>query len=241
MKLLYTALSGAEQSQTAMNIRANNLANVNTNGFKADIDRAVAYKIEGAGYETRYLSQSAESGTNFTAGELEKTGRSLDIAIQGEGYIAVQTPGGAEAYTRAGSMTLDSEGRASINGNAVVADGAQLTFPEYQSIEIGSDGTVTAIPLGGGAQVQVGQIKLIKPEAGSMVKGQDGFLHLKTGGVGNQAEDVALVSGFLEGSNVNAVTELVSSMMVNRQFELQIKMMKTADTLAQKGNQLISG
>lgn len=240
MKLLYTALSGAEQSQTAMNIRANNLANVNTNGFKADIDRAVAYKIEGAGYETRYLSQSAASGTNFTAGKLEKTGRSLDIAIQGEGYIAVQTPGGAEAYTRAGSMTLDSEGRAFINGNAVVADGAQLTFPEYQSLEIGSDGTVTAITLGG-AQVQVGQIKLIKPEAGSMVKGQDGLLHLKAGAVGNQAADVALVSGFLEGSNVNAVTELVSSMMVNRQFELQIKMMKTADTLAQKGNQLISG
>ena len=240
MKLLYTALSGAEQSQTAMNIRANNLANVNTNGFKADIDRAVAYKIEGVGYETRYLSQSAASGTNFAAGELEKTGRSLDIAIQGEGYIAVQTPGGAEAYTRAGSMTLDSEGRAFINGNAVVADGAQLTFPEYQSIEIGSDGTVTAITLGG-AQIQVGLIKLIKPEAGSMVKGQDGLLHLKTGAVGNQAEDVALVSGFLEGSNVNAVTELVASMMVNRQFELQIKMMKTADTLAQKGNQLISG
>ena len=240
MKLLYTALSGAEQSQTAMNIRANNLANVNTNGFKADIDRAVAYKIEGAGYETRYLSQSAASGTNFAAGELEKTGRSLDIAIKGEGYIAVQTPGGAEADTRAGSMTLDNEGRAFINGNAVVADGAQLTFPEYQSIEIGSDGTVTAITLGG-AQVQVGLIKLIKPEAGSMVKGQDGLLHLKTGAVGNQAEDVALVSGFLEGSNVNAVTELVASMMVNRQFELQIKMMKTADTLAQKGNQLISG
>ncbi|WP_293134728.1 flagellar basal body rod protein FlgF [Moritella sp.] len=240
MKLLYTALSGAEQSQTAMNIRANNLANVNTNGFKADIDRAVAYKIEGVGYETRYLSQSAASGTNFAAGELEKTGRSLDIAIQGEGYIAVQTPGGAEAYTRAGSMTLDSEGRAFINGNAVVADGAQLTFPEYQSIEIGSDGTVTAITLGG-AQIQVGLIKLIKPEAGSMVKGQDGLLHLKTGAVGNQAEDVALVSGFLEGSNVNAVTELVASMMVNRQFELQIKMMKTADTLAQKGNQLING
>jgi len=240
MKLLYTALSGAEQSQTAMNIRANNLANVNTNGFKTDIDRAVAYKIEGAGYETRYLSQGAASGTNFTAGELEKTGRSLDIAIQGEGYIAVQTPGGAEAYTRAGSMKLDSEGRASINGNAVLADGAQLTFPEYQSIEIGSDGTVTAITLGG-AQVQVGQIKLIRPEAGSMMKGQDGFLHLKAGAVGNQAEDVVLVSGFLEGSNVNAVTELVSSMKVNRQFELQIKMMKTADTLAQKGNQLING
>lgn len=171
MKLLYTALSGAEQSQTAMNIRANNLANVNTNGFKADIARAVAYKIEGAGYATRYLSQSTASGTNFAAGELEKTGRSLDIAIQGEGYIAVQTPGGAEAYTRAGSMTLDSEGRAFINGNAVVADGAQLTFPEYQSIEIGSDGTVTAITLGG-AQVQVGLIKLIKPEAGSMRKGR---------------------------------------------------------------------
>jgi len=240
MKLLYTALSGAEQSQTAMSIRANNLANVNTNGFRADIDRAVAYKIEGVGYETRYLSQSVASGTNFTAGDLDKTSRSLDIAIQGEGYIAVQTPGGAEAYTRAGSMTLDSEGRASINGNAVVADGAQLTFPEYQSIEIGSDGTVTAITLGG-EPVQVGRIKLIRPDAGSMVKGLDGLLHLKTGAAGNQADDVALVSGFLEGSNVNAVAELVSSMMVNRQFELQIKMMKTADTLAQKGNQLING
>jgi len=241
MKLLYTALSGAEQSQTAMAIRANNLANINTNGFKADLERAAAYQIEGEGYQTRYLSQSEQAGTDFSSGALEKTGRDLDIAIQGQGYIAVQTPGGKEAYTRAGSITLDSDGQAFINGNAVISDGGALSLPEYQHLEIGNDGTVTVIPLGGGAQMQVGQIKLIKPEMGDMIKGQDGLLHMKNGGGANQSDEVALVAGFLEGSNVNAVTELVSSMTVNRQFEFQIKMMKTADTIAKVGNKLVSG
>lgn len=241
MKLLYTALSGAEQSQTAMAIRANNLANVNTNGFKADLERAAAYQISGEGYQTRYLSQSEQAGTNFSSGALEKTGRDLDIAIQGEGYIAVRTQGGKEAYTRAGSITLDSDGQASINGNAVISDGGALTLPEYQHLEIGNDGTVSIIPLGGGAQMQIGQIKLIKPEVNEMIKGQDGLLHMKNGGGAELSDEVNLVSGFLEGSNVNAITELVSSMTVNRQFEFQIKMMKTADTLAKTGNKLVSG
>ncbi|WP_274055315.1 flagellar basal body rod protein FlgF [Thalassomonas actiniarum] len=241
MELLYTALSGAKQAQTSMTIRANNLANVNTTGFRADLERTAAYQVDGYGFNTRYMSQSEQAGTNFTSGQLQETGRTLDVAIQGEGYLAVQAPSGQEAYTRAGNIMVDGDGQAFINGNPVLADGGQLILPEYQQITIGKDGTVSVIPLGGGAQIEAGQITLVKPDNTAMTKGQDGLLYLKNGAQAPVSDEVELVSGFLESSNVNAVTELVSSMAVNRQFELQIKMMKTADTLAQSGNKLISG
>lgn len=241
MELLYTALSGAKQTQTSMAIRANNLANVNTTGFRADLERTAAYQVDGYGFNTRYMSQSEQAGTNFTSGQLQETGRTLDVAIQGEGYLAVQSPTGQEAYTRAGNIMIDGEGQAFINGNPVLADGGQLVLPEYQQITIGKDGTVSVIPLGGGAQIEAGQITLVKPDNTTMTKGRDGLLYLKNGAQAPASDEVELVSGFLESSNVNAVTELVSSMAVNRQFELQIKMMKTADTLAQSGNKLISG
>ena len=241
MELLYTALSGAKQTQTAMTIRANNLANVNTTGFRADLERTAAYQVDGYGFETRFMSQSEQAGTNFASGQLQTTGRALDVAIQGEGFLTVQSATGQEAYTRAGNMMVNGDGLVSINGNPVLTDGAQLVLPEYQKVTVGNDGTVSVIPLGGGAQIEVGQITLVKPENSAMTKGSDGLLYLKSGAQAQASDEVTLASGFLEGSNVNAVSELVSSMAVNRQFELQIKMMKTADTIAQSGNKLISG
>ena len=242
MQLLYTALSGAKQSQVAMAIRANNLANVSTTGFKADLQRSIAYKLDGYGFNTRYMSQSQKAGTDFTPGPLQKTGRSLDVAIQGPGYLTVTTPGGQEAYTRVGNLMVDGDGLVTTaNGYPLMTTSGQLSIPEYQQLDLGHDGTVSIVPLGGGAQMEVGQLKLVSPDIAGLSKGQNGLFHLANGARAEQDEQVNLVAGFLEGSNVNAVHELIASMAVNRQFELQVKMMKTADTLAQQGNKLVAG
>ncbi|WP_440875226.1 flagellar basal-body rod protein FlgF [Thalassotalea sp. PLHSN55] len=241
MQLLYTALSGAKQNQNAMQIRANNLANVSTTGFKADLERTVAFQLEGYGFETRQMSQSQKAGTNFEQGQLQATGRSLDVAINGAGFLTVAAPDGQPAYTRSGNLMVGAEGEVTINGNPVLTTAGPLVLPEYQHVEFGQDGTVNIIPQGGGGQVEVAQLQLVSPEIANLSKGQDGLFRLADNAIAAQDEQVQLVSGFLESSNVNAVHELVSSMAVNRQFELQIKMMKTADNLAQVGNKLVSG
>ncbi len=241
MQLLYTALSGAKQNQIAMQIRANNLANVSTTGFKADLERTVAFQLEGYGFETRQMSQSQKAGTDFAQGQLQSTGRSLDLAIQGEGFLTVAGEDGQQAYTRSGNLMVGAQGEVTINGRAVLTMGGPLVLPEYQQIEFGRDGTVSVIPQGGGAQIEVAQLQLVSPDIANLTKGQDGLFRLADNAIAGQDEQVQLVSGFLESSNVNAVHELVSSMAVNRQFELQIKMMKTADTIAQVGNKLVGG
>ena len=241
MQLLYTALSGAKQNQTAMQIRANNLANVSTTGFKADLERTVAFKLDGYGFETRVMSQSQQAGTNFDKGQLQATGRSLDLAIQGGGFLTVLGDNGEQAYTRAGNVQVDADGVATINGRPLLTDAGPLVLPEYQQVDFGSDGTVSVVPQGGGAQLEAGQLTLVNPDIGLLSKGQDGLFRLADNAVAQPDEEVQLVSGFLESSNVNAVHELISSMAVNRQFEMQIKMMKTADTLAQVGNKLVGG
>lgn len=241
MQLLYTALSGAKQNQVAMEIRANNLANVSTTGFKADLERSVAYQLEGYGFETRIMSQSQKAGTNFSPGQLQATGRSLDLAIQGQGYLTVATENGQQAYTRAGNLLVDGNGAVTINGRPLLTDAGPLVLPEYQQVDFGNDGIVSIVPQGGGAQIEVGQIKLVSPDISGLTKGQDGLFRLANNAVAEQSEQVNIVAGFLESSNVNAVHELISSMAVNRQFEMQIKMMKTADTLAQQGNKLVGG
>lgn len=241
MEVLYTAMSGAQQTLTAQQIRSNNLANVNTNGFRADFERAAAYQVKGFGHQTRFMAQPEPAGTSFTPGTLQETGRELDIAIRGEGFISVITPSGREAYTRAGNMMINEEGLVTINGNPVSSEGGELILPEYQDIEIGNDGSITVTPLGGGATLEAGQIKLTRPDNTELTKGTDGLFYINGNAEAAQDDDVLLVSGYLEGSNVNAVNELVTSMSLSRHFEMQVKMMKTADQLAQSGKKLIGG
>ncbi|MBY5991978.1 flagellar basal-body rod protein FlgF [Ferrimonas balearica] len=237
-KLLYTAASGASRVMEAQTIRANNLANVNTNGFRADLERVQAHQLGGSGLQTRVLAQTQQSGANLRAGELNNTGRTLDVAIQGDGWLTVQTPEG-EAYTRAGGMVLDADGFVTIDGRAVLGLDGPIQLPEYRELTIGEDGTLSLLPAEGGLIEEVGQLKLVNPEANQLVKGTDGLMRLDNGAVAPQDEEVKLASGFLEGSNVTAIEELLASMSLSRQFELQVKLMKSAETLAQSGNRLL--
>lgn len=238
---IYTAMSGALRSLNAQRIHANNLANVGTSGFRADFERAEAYQIEGPGFASRHLSSPQAAGSDFSTGRLETTGRNLDIGIRGPGFIAVQTQGGQEAYTRAGHMELDAQGQLRINGNPVLGEDGPLEIPEYRDISIGEDGTISVLPPDGNAILEVGQIKRVNPAATELRKGSDGLFRLIDGVAAPLDDEVLVLAGHLEGANVSAVDEMVSTMALSRSFEMQVKMMKTADELSAAGSRLVRG
>ncbi|WP_337879878.1 flagellar basal body rod protein FlgF [Rheinheimera sp.] len=240
-RLIHTAVSGAELAQTALRITANNLANVNTTGFKADMEQARAMQISGDGYRTRFQAQLLPVATDIQPGAMMETGRDLDVAVNGKGFIAVQDAAGKEAYTRAGELQVGADGALTVNGFAVLGGGAAIQLPEFGDIDIGTDGTINLLPVGGGVVEQAERIKLVDSEGMTMLKGADGLFRPQGEEELAQSDAISLRTGVLEGSNVNAVEEMVSTMNVSRQFELNLRMMKTADELATSGNKLISG
>lgn len=232
---LYIAMSGAKQTLQAQNSNANNLANMQTTGFKSDLDWFRSRPVTGAGYPTRVYAMNEKEGTNFSSGPMQTTGRDLDVAINGEGWIAVQ--GGdydsKEAYTRAGDLRITPEGLLKTgSGLQVVGQSGPITIPPAEKVTIGSDGTISIIPMGSGnatTSVQIDRIKLVKPNMDDMEKQGDGLLHAKNGQPVEVSADVSLSSGVLEGSNVSALGAMVNMIELARNFELQAKVMKSVD------------
>src|SRR5690606_9376450 len=232
---IYTTMTGALHTLTAQRIHANNLANASTNGFRRDFERAESYQVQGAGLPTKFLSQSQLTGTDFTPGRLETTGRELDVGVRGAGFIAVLDANGEEAYTRAGNLEVDAEGRLLSQGLEVNGQGGPLMLPEFRAISIGQNGTVSVTPPGGG-QLEVGQIKLVNPAITDLTKGEDGLFRLIEGDEAPADPNVVLVAGHLEQSNVNAVDEMVATMALSRTFEIQVRMMKAAEENSAAGS-----
>jgi flagellar basal-body rod protein FlgF len=239
-KVIYTAMSGAQHALMAQQIHANNLANVDTTGFRADFERVSSTALTGDGFDSRVLAREMTPGTDFSAAALVSTGRTLDVGVRGNGWLAVQTAEGEEAYTRAGNMNVESDGRLTVNGRAVLGEGGELVLPDYRDLDIGSDGTITVTPPGGGALIEAGRIKLVNPETSQLVKGTDGLFRLDSGETAESDENVILASGYLEDSNVNAVDEMIQSLQMTRNFELQVKLMQSSDEQAKLGNEMIS-
>lgn len=239
-RLIYTAVSGAELNNTALRITANNLANVNTPGFKSDLEQAKAMMVAGDGFRTRYQAQLMPVTTDLAEGMVMDTGRDLDVAVSQGGYIAVMDRQGNEAYTRAGNLHLDAQGFLNVNGYRVQGDGGDIQLPEYGDISIGEDGSINLVPIGGGLIVQEARIKLVSTED-NLFKGLDGLLRSTEQEVLDRDQNIRLGSGKLEGSNVNAVEEMIKTMNISRRFEMNINMMKKADELAMAGNNLVSG
>ncbi|MDX1301096.1 flagellar basal-body rod protein FlgF [Photobacterium sp.] len=237
--LLYTATSGASRVMMAQHVRSNNLSNADTTGFRADLERVQSYALQGAGFDGRTMVVTNSASTRFDSGDVIKTGRSLDVAINGEGFFTVQTPTGDEAYTRAGNFKADQQGNLTVNGFPVMADGEPIVLPDYQSLDISDKGLITVVPPGGGAEIEVGQLKLVKPDLTELQKETTGLLHSRDGGAFEADPTVAIAAEHLEGSNVSAIDELVNVMSLTRNFEMQVRMMKTAETLAQTGNRLL--
>lgn len=239
-RLGYTAMTAASRTQLSMQVRANNLANVSTNGFRADMEQARTASVQGYGYDSRHMALAQNNGVDLTPGALVATGRELDFAIKGQGLIALES-GDGEVYTRNGNMQVDAGLRLTIDGRAVMGDGGPLVLPEYDKIHIGSDGVVSVLPRGETLMAEVGRIKRVDVAAADLIKDKDGMLVTKSGAAAEQSDAVVLVSGHLESSNVSAIEELVASMSLNRLFETQVKMMKAAEDLSNAGNRMIRG
>ncbi|GGU65835.1 flagellar basal body protein [Pseudomonas laurentiana] len=230
-KMLYVAMTGASQNALAQKAHANNLANISTSGFQRDLEQARSMPVFGDSFPARAYAMSERPATDFTPGALQETGRDLDVAVGGNGWIAVQAPDGSEAYVRTASMNIDALGvlRAG-NGMPIMGNGGPIAVPPEQKVEIGQDGTVSIRAMGEGPRVmaEVDRIKLVNPDLKNMTKGLDGMIHTKSGKPADADGSVQLVSGFLEASNVNAVEEMTSVLALSRQFELHVKMMTTA-------------
>lgn len=232
-KLLYVAMSGASENAIAQKAHANNLANISTTGFQRDLEQARSMPVYGEVMPSRAYAMSERPGTDFSDGAMIDTGRDMDVAVKGDGWIAVQTADGSEAYTRTASMNIDALGILRTgNGLPVMGNGGPIAVPPEQQIEIGADGTISIRSMGEGPQVmaQVDRIKLVKPDLKNMEKGPDGLIHTKDGKAAGTDGTVQVESGFLQASNVNSVEEMTSVLTLSRQFELHIKMMKTAET-----------
>ncbi len=230
---LYIAMSGAKQTLLAQSSNANNLANSQTTGFKSDFEQFRSMPVFGPGYPSRVYAMAERPGVDLTPGVIQSTGRELDVAINGDGWIAVQGQDGQEAYTRAGDLRISPEGLLQTGtGLQILGDDGPLAIPEAAKIEIGRDGSISIIPLGDNAStlVGVGRIKLVKPNLEDLEKLNDGLLTLKPGSPALDADaDVVLVQGALESSNVNAIAAMVEMIELSRNFELQVKVMKEAD------------
>jgi flagellar basal-body rod protein FlgF len=243
-KLLYIAMSGAKENLNSLAVRSNNLANANTLGFKADFEEARAMQTYGDGLPTRVFSMAERPGQNFQQGSLQTTGRELDVAVQGDGWLTVQDKDGKEAYTRNGSLQVSPLGvlQTSTGLNVLDSTGQPITLPmPLEKIQITEDGTINARLQGAepAAIENLQQLKLVNPVNKEMTKGDDGLFRRVDGKTETASTTVRLASGALENSNVNVVEELTNLIKLQRQFDTQIKMMSTAEKNDESQNQLI--
>ena len=230
-RMLYVAMSGAKETLVAQANTTNNLANAGTSGFLADLNQFRSMPVFGGGHPTRVYAMGERPGTSFDQGSVQHTGRDLDVAVEGGGWLAVQARDGSEAYSRRGDLRVDENGLL-VNGNGlpVMGNGGPIAVPPFEKIDIGADGSVSIRPLGATAEqlALVDRIKLVAPQYDQMVKGEDGLMRLKDGAVADADPEQRLVSGALESSNVNVVNEMVKMIELSRRYELQVKMMKHA-------------
>jgi flagellar basal-body rod protein FlgF len=242
-KALFIAMTGAKHNMLAQANRANNLANLSTTGFRADFEQSRSMGVYyGDGQPTRAYAMTESPRSEFTAGPTITTGNELDAAIQGDGFFAVQSRDGSEAYTRAGNFGVDANGMLrTSNGLPVLGDAGPIILPEQEKVHIGSDGTISVVGRGQGAEamVEVGRLKLVNPDVKNLEKGDDGLFRQRDGLDAPVAAEVKVRSGMVEGSNVNAVDEFTQILSLARQYEMQVKIMKTAEENSASSAQLL--
>ncbi|MGB0663588.1 MAG: flagellar basal body rod protein FlgF [Pontibacterium sp.] len=232
-KVLYVGMTGARENMLAQQAHANNLANATTTGFKADLAQARSMQVFGEGHASRVYAMSERPATDLTNGSLMETGRDLDLAVVGNGWMAVQAPDGTEGYTRGGELQINPQGElVTGSGLRVIGNGgAPIVLPAIEGIAIANDGTITVRPAGEAAAelAVVDAIKLVTLPEGQAFKGTNGLMRTDNQIPLEPDLNVEVRSGYLESSNVNGVHELTSMISLSRQFEMQIKLMKTAE------------
>ena len=241
-RMIYVAMTGAKQTEFAQGINANNLANVSTTGFRADLHAFNAVPVDGPGVASRINSVIAPYGTDFAQGAVVDTGRDLDVAIQGRGFIAVQGADGREGYTRAGDLRVTSGGiLATGAGDPVMGEGGPVAIPPYSSLVVGADGTISIQPIGQGPETLaiVDRIKLVDADPAQLAKGPDGLLYLPEGETATASANVRVTAGALEQSNVNIARTLVNMIELARRYEMQINVISTAQEDADAAAELM--
>ena len=242
-RLIYTAMSGAKHTLNQQAAVSHNLANANSTGFRAELHKLRAVPVQGEGLATRAFVVDASVATNFDAGPLQQTGRALDVAVEGRGWLAVQLPDGSEGYTRDGSFELSPNGVLQTrNGLPVLGDGGPITIPPDHEVQIGKDGTISAMLAGGEQNVvnNLGRLKLVNPPEEALVRGEDGLFRLRGGGEAPVDEAVQVAGGYVEGSNVNVVDQMVQMIALARQFEMQTRMLQSAEANDQAATRVLS-
>ena len=239
-RVIYTAMSGAKATMTRQDALANNLANASTPGFRADLSAFRAVPVRGDGVATRVHALEATAGFDGTEGPVTTTGRKLDVAVRGPGWIAVQGLDGNERYTRAGSMELSADGTLQTRaGLTVIGDGGPIVVPQGAEVTIGSDGTVSA-QVGATPPVNVGRLKLVNPPFADLRMGADGLMRMADGQDAPADPLVRVADGAVEGSNVNPVESMVGMIAAARQFEMQMKMLQTVESNEQRAAKLLA-
>jgi flagellar basal-body rod protein FlgF len=242
-RLIYTAMTGAKHILEQQATTSHNLANATTTGFRAQLDSFRAVPILGPGLPTRAFVVDATVGTDFSTGSFQSTGRELDLAIQGKGWLAVEKADGTEGYTRHGSLKLSENGVLQTqSGLNVLGDGGPITIPPDVSIAIAKDGTVSTVPTGSkpNAVEVIGRLKLVNPPEDNLVRGDDGLFKTKDGLAVDSDLNVTVAGGMLEGSNVNVVESMVSMINLARSFEMQMKLLSNAESNAAKAGQIFN-
>jgi flagellar basal-body rod protein FlgF len=233
-RMLYVAMSGAKETLIAQANNSNNLANVNTPGFMEDFNQFRSMPVFGAGYPTRVYALDERPDINFDKGSFQATGNALDLAINGEGYFAVQAPDGSEAYTRRADLKVDANGLVTNGqGLPLIGNGGPIALPPFENLEIAPDGTITILPEGAtpDSLAIVDRIKMVNPGTAELYKDENGLLRLKAGGEAGADAGTQLVSGVIESSNVNVADALVNMIELSRKFEMQVKLMKTSEEM----------
>jgi flagellar basal-body rod protein FlgF len=241
-RLIYVSMTGARHALEAQASVAHNLANVNSSGFRTQLNALRAVHLFGEGMPTRSYVVDSTAGTDFRPGTIQQTGRELDVAVMGRGFIAVQLPDGSEGYTRAGGLQIGAGGMLeSPQGYPVLGDGGTIAIPPDVTLTIAKDGTVSSIPTSGRSTVNVlGRLKLVNPPEADLVRGEEGLFRLRGAGSAPADGSVVLASGAIEGSNVNAVEQMIALISHARAFEMHMKMLQNADQNDRQANQLLS-
>lgn len=241
-RAIYTAMTGAKSTLMQQTAVGHNLSNASTDGFRSELHRLRAVPVLSPALASRAFVADASVGTDFTPGALQQTGRALDTAINGKGWFTVQTPDGKEAYTRVGRFEVGPNGELlTERGLQVMGTAGPIALPPDNRYEIAPDGTVSAVPRTGNVNTTnvVDQLKLVNPPEADLQRGDDGLFRLRSGQDADADPNVKVAGGYVEGSNVNIVEQMVQMISLARQFETQTKLITTAETNDSRADQML--
>jgi flagellar basal-body rod protein FlgF len=245
---IYTAMGAASQTLNQQAVTANNLANASTPGFRAQLSALRAVPVNGPSLPTRTLVTASTPGSDTRQGALDYTGRPLDVALQQDGFLAVQLADGTEAYTRNGNIQINANSQLTVQGMPLMGDNGPIEVPPQAELTIAADGTITGLNPGDPPTtvVQIGRLKLVNATGNELQRGDDGLFHLtaatqqQRGNTLQNDPSVRVMPGVIEGSNVKPVETMVDMIANARRFEMQMKVIHSVDENEQRANQLLA-